>query len=46
MTTKIDTSSLDEATKSKIVDLKKRCSELGVGEEVVVNLPINHIWLV
>lgn len=40
MITKIDISSLDEATKNKIVDLKKRCSELGVGEEVVVNLPI------
>ena len=39
-TTKIDISSLDEATKNKIVDLRKRCSELGNGEEVVVNLPI------
>lgn len=39
-TTKIDISSLDEATKNKIFDLRKRCSELGNGEEVVVNLPI------
>ena len=46
MTTKIDISSLDEYTKNRIEKLSKRCSELYIGIDVVVNLPITltYTW--
>ena len=40
MKTKIDISSLDDATKDKIAAIQKRCVELSNGQEITVNLPI------